>query len=86
MRGIIVNEAGLTGASSGKIGPARIDALTPRPPDDDPPLLVDNLPGLVVDSRNVWSSVESQQRLANEAATLVRDYKSGAPHNSSLPA
>ena len=56
------------------------------PPDDDPLLLVDNLPGLVVDSRNVWSSVESQQRLANEAATLVRDYKSGAPHNSSLPA
>ena len=87
MRGVIVNEADLTGAlRSWEIGPARIDALTHKPPDDDPPLLADNLPDLVVGSRNAWGSVESRQRLANEVATLIRDYKSGAPRNSSLPA
>jgi len=87
VRGVIVNEAGLADAlRSLEIGPARIDALTHKPPDDDHPLLADNLPDLVVGSRNAWGSVESRQRLANEVATLIRDNKNDASRNSSLPA
>jgi glycerate dehydrogenase len=87
VRGVIVNEAGLADAlRSLEIGPARIDALTHKPPDDDHPFLADNLPDLVVGSRNAWGSVESRQRLANEVATLIRDYKNDASRNSSLPA
>jgi glycerate dehydrogenase len=87
VRSVIVNDADLTGAlRSGEIGPARIDALTHKPPDDDHLLLADNLPDLVVDSHNAWGSVESQQRLANEVTALAHDYKSGTPRHSSLPA
>ena len=87
MRGVIVNDADLAGAlRSGEIGGARIDALTHKPPDDDHLLLADNLPDLLVGSHNASGPVESRQRLANEAAALTHDYKSGAPRNSSLPA
>jgi len=87
VRGVIVNDADLAGAlRSGEIGPARIDALTHKPPDDDHLLLADNLPDLVVGSHSAWGSVESRQRLANEVAALTHDYKSGAPRNSALPA
>jgi glycerate dehydrogenase len=84
---VIVNETDLAVAlRAGKIGGTRIDALTNKPPDDDHPLHADNLPNLLVSPHSAWGPIEPRQHLANEIATLIRDYKSGAPRNSSLPA
>ena len=84
---IIVNEADLAGAlRARKISRTQIDALTIKPPDDDHPLHADNLPNLLVSPHNAWRPVESRQHLANKIDTLIRDYKSGAPRNSALPA
>lgn len=87
MRGVIVNETDLAGVlCAGKIDKARINALTHKLLDDDRPLLADNLPVLVVSPHDTRGSVDSRQRLAGEVAVLIRDYKRGAPRNSSLPA
>ena len=86
-RGGIVNETDLASAlRAGEIGGARIDVLTREPPDDDHPLLADNLPNLLVSPHNAWGSVASRQWLANEIAALIRDLKSSAPCNICLPA
>ena len=84
---VIVNETDLAGALRAReISRTRIDALTNKPPDDDHPLHSDNLPNLLVSPHNASGPVESRQHLANKIATLIRDYKSGAPRNSALPA
>jgi len=84
---VIFNETDLAGALRARaISRTRIDVLKNKPPDDDQPLHVDNLPNLLVSPHNAWGPVESRQHLTNKIAIPIRDYKSGAPRNSSLPA
>ncbi|MDP6551642.1 MAG: D-2-hydroxyacid dehydrogenase [Arenicellales bacterium] len=85
-RGGIVNENDLAAAlRQGEIGGAGVDVLTEEPPDASHPLLAPDIPNLLVSPHNAWGSIQSRQRLADEIASLIQSYRSGAPRNCCQP-
>ncbi|MCQ3828223.1 D-2-hydroxyacid dehydrogenase [Microbulbifer elongatus] len=75
-RGGLVDEKALAHSlKSGEIAGAALDVLSVEPPPQNHPLLVDNIPNLLITPHNAWISRESRQRLldgvvANITATL----------------
>ena len=81
-RGGIVDEEALAQAlRARKLGGAGIDVLTQEPPVHGNPLLVDDIPNLIVTPHIAWASRESRQRLIDEVEKNILAYLSGAPRN-----
>jgi glycerate dehydrogenase len=81
-RGGIVDEQALADAlRNGVIAGAGIDVLANEPPSDEQPLLAGDIPNLIVTPHNAWASRETRQRLADEIAALIGDFRAGRPRN-----
>jgi len=71
-RGKIVDETALMAAlQAGSIGGAAFDVLAEEPPGVESPLLLQQLPNLIVTPHIAWASVESRQRLIDEVALNI---------------
>jgi len=81
-RGGIVDEAALAEAlGAGRLGGAGIDVLEEEPPQHGSPLLVRELPKLIVTPHVAWASREARQRLLDGVAANVRAWLAGTPSN-----
>lgn len=81
-RGGIVDEAALADAlRAGTIGGAGMDVLTREPPRDGNPLLAEDIPNLIVTPHSAWGSLEARQRLVEQVADRIADFRSGKPGN-----
>jgi glycerate dehydrogenase len=66
-RGGVVDEEALAEAlREGRIAGAGVDVLTAEPPPDSHPLLVGDVPNLIVTPHVAWASREAQQALADQ--------------------
>jgi glycerate dehydrogenase len=80
-RGGIVDESALLEAlRSHHLGGAGVDVLTREPPLDNP-LLIADVPNLILTPHVAWASRESRQRLVNEVAANIQAYLQGTPRN-----
>ncbi len=74
-RGGIVDEGALLRhLESGHLGGAALDVLATEPPDADDPLLVANLPNLLVTPHCAWASREARQRLLNQVVANIHAF------------
>lgn len=81
-RGAIVESNSLAVAlRQGTIGGAGIDVLDQEPPRPDHPLLVDDIPNLIVTPHNAWGTRESRQRLVAQMAANLKSWRDGSPQN-----
>ena len=81
-RGGIVDEAALADAlRAGAIGGAGMDVLTQEPPRDGNPLLADDIPNLIVTPHSAWGSHAARQRLVEQVADHIADFRAGRPGN-----
>lgn len=81
-RGGIVDEAALADAlRAGVIGGAGMDVLAQEPPRDGSPLLADDIPNLIVTPHSAWGSRASRQRLVDEVADHIANFRAGRPGN-----
>lgn len=81
-RGAIVESDSLAAAlRKGAIGGAGIDVLDQEPPRPDHPLLVDDIPNLIVTPHNAWGTRESRQRLVAQMAANLKSWRDGSPQN-----
>ena len=81
-RGGIVDEAALADAlRAGAIGGAGMDVLTQEPPRDGTPLLADDIPNLIVTPHSAWGSHAARQRLVEQVADHIADFRAGRPGN-----
>lgn len=81
-RGAIVESDSLAAAlRQGTIGGAGIDVLDQEPPRPDHPLLVDDIPNLIVTPHNAWGTKESRQRLVAQMAANLKSWRDGSPQN-----
>ena len=81
-RGGIVDELALVDAlRSGRIGGAGIDVLTSEPPVSGNPLLVSDIPNLLVTPHVAWGSREARQRIVALVAQNISDFLAGHPRN-----
>lgn len=79
-RGGLVDEAALVAAlRRGRLGGAGVDVLSAEPPLAGNPLLVDDLPNLIVTPHNAWGSREARQRLVDQLVENVQAFIAGAP-------
>lgn len=81
-RGGVVDEAALLDVlRSGKIAGAAMDVLSVEPPPSDHPLLVANLPNLIVTPHVAWASRQAQQKLADEVIENIAAFQRGESRN-----
>ena len=81
-RGGIVDELALVQALRGQtIGGAGIDVLSTEPPVAGNPLLVDDLPNLIVTPHVAWGSREARQRVIELVAGNINAFLAGRPRN-----
>jgi glycerate dehydrogenase len=81
-RGGVVDEQALLHAlRSGHLGGAGVDVLSEEPPVHGNPLLVNDLPNLIVTPHIAWASRESRQRLVNEIAENIAAFLAGKQRN-----
>ncbi|MFQ5546487.1 MAG: NAD(P)-dependent oxidoreductase, partial [Acidiferrobacterales bacterium] len=81
-RGGIVDEQALVDAlRAGRLGGAGVDVLTKEPPVDGNPLLVADIPNLIVTPHSAWASRETRQRVVHEVAANIHAFLDGAPRN-----
>jgi glycerate dehydrogenase len=74
-RGGIVDENALADAlRQGTIGGAAVDVLTVEPPREGNPLLVPDIPNLIVTPHVAWASRSARQRLIDEVAENIRAF------------
>lgn len=79
-RGALVNEVALAHAlREGRVGGAGIDVLGQEPPRDGNPLLVADLPNLIVTPHNAWASRQARQRLVQQSAENLLAWRRGEP-------
>ncbi len=73
-RGALVDVAALAAAlRAGRLGGAAIDVLPQEPPVDGSPLLVSDIPNLLLTPHTAWAARESRQRALDELAANVAD-------------
>ncbi len=81
-RGALVDPVALIAAlKSGRLAGAGIDVLEVEPPPADHPLLVADLPNLIVTPHVAWASIEAQQRLADEVMANIAAFVRGESRN-----
>lgn len=81
-RGALVEPRALVDAlARGKLGGAGIDVLETEPPPPDHPLLVADLPNLIVTPHVAWASLQAQQRLADEVIENIAAFLRGEARN-----
>lgn len=79
-RGGLVDEALLADAlRQGALGGAGVDVLSLEPPVAGNPLLVPDIPNLIVTPHCAWGSRESRQRLVGQLAENIAGFLNGAP-------
>ena len=79
-RGGIVNEQALARAlRNGVIAGAGVDVLSSEPPRKDNPLLLGDIPNLLITPHTAWSSQPARQALVNQVAENIRAFLDGAP-------
>jgi glycerate dehydrogenase len=81
-RGGIVDESALAEAlRSHRLGGAGVDVLTKEPPTDGNPLLVADIPNLIITPHTAWASVEARQRLIQQVSANIQAFLAGKPIN-----
>lgn len=81
-RGGVVDEAALLAAlRSGHLGGACLDVLAQEPPPADHPLLVVDLPNLIITPHVAWASRQAQQTLADEVVENIAAFLRGVSRN-----
>lgn len=81
-RGGVVDEAALARAlSEHRLGGAGVDVLSREPPIKHNPLLMLDLPNLIVTPHVAWASREARQRLIDQVAANVREFRAGGRAN-----
>lgn len=81
-RGGIVDERDLVSClRDGIIAGAGIDVLTEEPPPPDHPLLVPDIPNLILTPHNAWASRNARQALLDQLASVIRAFERGQPLN-----
>ena len=81
-RGGIVDEQALADAlRDGRLAGAGVDVLSKEPPDNNNPLLADDIPNLVVTPHIAWASRASRQRLLDEIGKNISAFLTGSPRN-----
>lgn len=79
-RGGLVDEAVLADAlRKGALGGAGIDVLSLEPPTAGNPLLAPDIPNLIITPHSAWGSQESRQRLLEQLAENIHEYRTGQP-------
>ncbi len=77
-RGGLIDEQALADAlRSGHLGGAATDVLSVEPPSAGNPLLVGNIPRLIVTPHNAWGSREARQRIVGQVTENALGYFSG---------
>lgn len=77
-RGALVDSDALAAAlRAGKLGGAGIDALAQEPPTDGDALLDASIPNLIVTPHVAWAAIEARQRVIDEIAANIDDFKTG---------
>ncbi len=79
--GLIDSQALADALRAGRIGGAAIDVLTQEPPVDGNPLLVPDLPNLLVTPHIAWSAREARQRCLDEATSNIEAFLRGERRN-----
>lgn len=81
-RGGVVDEATLLDAlRTGRLAGAAIDVLGGEPPPAEHPLLVAQLPNLLITPHIAWASRQAQQRLADEVMENIAAFRRGERRN-----
>ena len=81
-RGGVVDEAALLAAlKNGHLGGAGIDVLATEPPPPDHPLLIADLPNLIVTPHVAWAGRQAQQKLADEVIANIAAFYRGEARN-----
>jgi glycerate dehydrogenase len=81
-RGALVDYVALVDAlRSGRLGGAGIDVLEVEPPPRDHPLLITDLPNLIVTPHVAWGSLQAQQKLADEVIENIAAFLRGESRN-----
>ncbi|HYK26196.1 MAG TPA: D-2-hydroxyacid dehydrogenase, partial [Steroidobacteraceae bacterium] len=75
--GLIDSQALADALRAGKIGGAAIDVLTQEPPVDGNPLLVPDIPNLLVTPHVAWSAREARQRCLDEVTANIEAFLRG---------
>lgn len=79
-RGGLVDEQALAAAlRAGQLGGAAFDVLSVEPPSADNPLLVGDIPRLIITPHCAWGSREARQRIVVQLAENAAGYFAGAP-------
>ena len=79
-RGGLVNSTALIDAlQTGKIAGAAIDVLAQEPATNDEPLIMADLPNLLITPHNAWGAIESRNRLIEQTAQNIQGFLLGTP-------
>ncbi len=82
-RGGIVVEQDLADAlRSGDIAGAGVDTLSVEPPPPDHPLLMPDIPNLILTPHNAWASKPARQVCIDQIAEVINAFKHGQPINT----
>jgi len=81
-RGALVDETALLYAlQQNQIAGAGLDVLSEEPPSVDHPLLNSGLKNLIITPHIAWASQQSRQRLLDQLAENIFEFKQGKPRN-----
>ncbi len=74
-RGGIINEAALLQAiQQGEIAGAALDCIEQEPPAADNPIILANLPNLIITPHNAWGTRQARQKLVDGTARNIQQY------------
>ena len=74
-RGAVINNLELANAlKQGDIGGAGLDVLDSEPPPAEHPLLVDDIPNLIITPHIAWASVEARQRVVDQVSDNLQQW------------
>lgn len=79
-RGGVVDEQALAKAlRNGEIAGAATDVLTKEPPEDNNPLLADDIPNLIITPHCAWGSFQARTRIVEQTVENIKAFAGGKP-------